>query len=168
LRRSGQRRSCASRTHCSRRGLGALPRSHMQCRCVNVSWIFSTEKVRRARCSRRRGYASCGTLTDRVTGLAIEVHRHTGLGLLESVSELCLCRELADAGIAFSRQFTIPVSIIRARPQHGTCKTPRTNSSAEPCGSRQSKQSGTTDAHRCTPMGRRRLVLSQPAPSNGT
>ena len=47
-------------------------------------------------------------LTDRVIGLAIEVHRHTGPGLLESVYELCLCRELADAGIAFARQVTIP------------------------------------------------------------
>jgi GxxExxY protein len=48
-------------------------------------------------------------LTDRVIGLAIEVHRHTGPGLLESVYELCLCRELADAGVAFARQVTIPV-----------------------------------------------------------
>ena len=48
-------------------------------------------------------------LTDRVIGLAIEVHRHTGPGLLESEYELCLCRELADAGIAFTRQVTIPV-----------------------------------------------------------
>src|ERR1700730_17525346 len=48
-------------------------------------------------------------LTDRVIGLAIEVHRHTGPGLLESVYELCLCQELSDAGIAFARQVTIPV-----------------------------------------------------------
>jgi GxxExxY protein len=48
-------------------------------------------------------------LTDRVIGLAIEVHRHTGPGLLESVYELCLFRELADAGVAFARQVTIPV-----------------------------------------------------------
>ena len=48
-------------------------------------------------------------LTDRVIGLAIEVHRHTGPGLLESVYELCLCRELADAGISFARQVTIPI-----------------------------------------------------------
>ena len=41
--------------------------------------------------------------------MAIEVHRHTGPGLLESVYGLCLCRELADAGIAFARQVTIPV-----------------------------------------------------------
>ena len=47
--------------------------------------------------------------TDRMIGLAVEVHRHTGPGLLESVYELCLCRELADAGIAFARQVAIPV-----------------------------------------------------------
>ncbi|HXA20835.1 MAG TPA: GxxExxY protein [Acetobacteraceae bacterium] len=74
--------------------------------------------MRRARCSRRRRYASCGAVDrsgDRVIGLAIEVHPrvkpgdHTGPGLLESVYELCLCRELADAGITFARQVTIPV-----------------------------------------------------------
>ncbi len=48
-------------------------------------------------------------LAARVIGLAIEVHRHTGPGVLESVYELCLCRELADAGIAFARQVTIPI-----------------------------------------------------------
>jgi len=48
-------------------------------------------------------------LTDRVIGLAIELHRHTGPGLLEAVYDLCLCRELAGAGIAFARQVTIPV-----------------------------------------------------------
>ena len=48
-------------------------------------------------------------LTDRVIGLAIEVHRHTGPGLLESVYEQCLCRELADAGIEFVRQAPIPI-----------------------------------------------------------
>ncbi len=40
-------------------------------------------------------------------GLAIEVYRNTGSGLLESVYELCLCRELADAGITSARQVTI-------------------------------------------------------------
>jgi len=45
-------------------------------------------------------------LTDRLTGLAIEVHRRTGPGGLQSVYELCPCRELADAGIAFARQVT--------------------------------------------------------------
>lgn len=48
-------------------------------------------------------------LTDRVIGLAITVHRHSGRGLLESVYEQCLCYELNQAGIPFQRQVSIPV-----------------------------------------------------------
>jgi GxxExxY protein len=48
-------------------------------------------------------------LTERVIGLAIEVHRETGPGLLESVYEGCLCQELASAGIPFERQVGVPV-----------------------------------------------------------
>ena len=36
-------------------------------------------------------------LTERVIGLAIEVHRLTGPGMLESVYEGCLCHELEQA-----------------------------------------------------------------------
>jgi GxxExxY protein len=50
-----------------------------------------------------------GDLTERIIGLAIEVHRHTGPGLLESVYEQCLCHELRQADIAFERQVAIPV-----------------------------------------------------------
>ena len=50
-----------------------------------------------------------GDLTEQVIGLAIEVHRHTGPGLLESVYEQCLCHELREAGIPFERQVAIPV-----------------------------------------------------------
>lgn len=49
------------------------------------------------------------SLTERVIGLAIEVHRHTGPGFLESVYEQCLCVELRRAGLAFARQVIIPV-----------------------------------------------------------
>jgi GxxExxY protein len=49
-------------------------------------------------------------LTERVIGLAIEVHRLTGPGMLESVYEGCLCHELEQAGIAFKRQAGIPVT----------------------------------------------------------
>ena len=49
-------------------------------------------------------------LTERVIGLAIEVHRLTGPGMLESVYEGCLCHELEQAGIAFERQAGIPVT----------------------------------------------------------
>jgi len=48
-------------------------------------------------------------LTERIIGLAIEVHRHTGVGLLESVYEGCLCHELEQSGIPFERQASIPV-----------------------------------------------------------
>ncbi len=48
-------------------------------------------------------------LTERVICLAIEVHRHTGPGLLESVYDQCLCHELREAGIPFERQVAIPV-----------------------------------------------------------
>ena len=50
-----------------------------------------------------------GELTERVIGLAIEVHRQTGPGLLESVYERCLCYELHGAAIPFARQVPIPV-----------------------------------------------------------
>jgi GxxExxY protein len=48
-------------------------------------------------------------LTERVIGLAIEVHRTVGPGLLESVYETGLCVELKQAGIPFRRQVSIPV-----------------------------------------------------------
>ena len=49
-------------------------------------------------------------VTERVIGLAIEVHRLTGPGMLESVYEGCLCHELEQAGIVFQRQVGIPVT----------------------------------------------------------
>lgn len=48
-------------------------------------------------------------LTRRVIGLAIEVHRNTGRGLLESVYQRCLCHELQRMGIPFERQVGIPI-----------------------------------------------------------
>jgi GxxExxY protein len=48
-------------------------------------------------------------LTEQVIGLAIEVHRNTGPGLLEAVYEQCLCVELRRAGVAFARQVPIPM-----------------------------------------------------------
>jgi len=48
-------------------------------------------------------------LSERVIGLAITVHRHTGRGLLESVYEQCLCYELTQAGLPFERQVAVPV-----------------------------------------------------------
>jgi GxxExxY protein len=48
-------------------------------------------------------------LTVRVIGLAIEVHRALGPGLLESIYEDCLCYELEQHRIAFERQVCLPV-----------------------------------------------------------
>jgi len=48
--------------------------------------------------------------TEQVVGALIEVHRHLGPGLLESVYEACLCRELGLRSMAFERQRALPVS----------------------------------------------------------
>ncbi len=44
-------------------------------------------------------------LSERVIGLAIQVHRELGLGLLESTYRTCLCYELNQAGIKFLRKY---------------------------------------------------------------
>src|SRR5262245_22704257 len=48
-------------------------------------------------------------ITERVIGAAIEVHRHLGSGLLESIYEECLCYELTRAALQFKRQVHLPV-----------------------------------------------------------
>ncbi len=48
-------------------------------------------------------------LTDRVIGLAIDVHRSLGPGLLESAYEECLCFELAQHRLDHRRQVPLPV-----------------------------------------------------------
>lgn len=48
-------------------------------------------------------------LTGQIIGAAIEVHRHLGPGLLESVYEACLAYELAQAGLQVARQKELPV-----------------------------------------------------------
>ena len=48
-------------------------------------------------------------LTGKVIGLAIEVHRHLGPGLLESAYEECLCWELKLAGLRVQRQIALPI-----------------------------------------------------------
>ena len=53
--------------------------------------------------------AEVDALSNRVIGLAIEVHRHLGPGLLESAYEECLCFELKQATIPFARQSPLAV-----------------------------------------------------------
>ena len=48
-------------------------------------------------------------LTELIIGAAIEVHRATGPGLMESVYEQCLCYEISQLGLSFQRQVELPV-----------------------------------------------------------
>ena len=48
-------------------------------------------------------------LTQKIIGLAIEVHKELGPGLMESAYEACLCHELLINKLPFQRQVPIPV-----------------------------------------------------------
>jgi len=48
-------------------------------------------------------------VTDRILACALEVHRHLGPGLLESVYESALCIELRSRGMSFQRQVGVPL-----------------------------------------------------------
>ena len=52
---------------------------------------------------------SVNDITHEIIAAAIEVHRALGPGLLESVYEECLCRELTLRGISFERQRSLQV-----------------------------------------------------------
>ena len=45
----------------------------------------------------------------RVVGCAIEVHKHLGPGLLESVYETCLVEELTSSGLQVAKHIQVPV-----------------------------------------------------------
>ena len=49
-------------------------------------------------------------LSEIALGAAIEVHRETGAGLLESTYEQCLCRELSLRGLRVECQKELPVN----------------------------------------------------------
>jgi len=50
------------------------------------------------------------TLSNRVIGCALEVHRNLGPGLLESTYKQCLAHELSLAGLQFEMEQPLPVS----------------------------------------------------------
>lgn len=58
-------------------------------------------------------------LSEKVIGLAIEVHRHLGPGLLEKAYERCLCHELELNGLRFARQVDLPVTYKGVRVDGG-------------------------------------------------
>lgn len=49
------------------------------------------------------------TITDKIIGCAIEVHKHLGPGLLESIYEKALCYEFELNNITFYNQTEIPL-----------------------------------------------------------
>jgi GxxExxY protein len=49
------------------------------------------------------------TITEKIIGSAIRVHRELGPGLLESAYEVCLCHELSLDGLKIERQKPIPI-----------------------------------------------------------
>lgn len=49
------------------------------------------------------------SISEKIIGCAIEVHKHLGPGLLESTYEVCLAFELAEAGLNVQRQVALPV-----------------------------------------------------------
>jgi GxxExxY protein len=58
-------------------------------------------------------------LSERVIGLAIDVHRHLGPGLLESAYEECLSFELGQSGLSYRRQVALPVVYKEVRLECG-------------------------------------------------
>lgn len=48
-------------------------------------------------------------LSFKIIGVAIEVHRHLGPGLLESAYEQCLCHELKQNGLRIEQQIALPL-----------------------------------------------------------
>ena len=53
--------------------------------------------------------AQRNSLSQRVIGAAIEVHRHLGPGLLESAYQTCLAFELNQAGLFVQQQLNLPL-----------------------------------------------------------
>lgn len=49
-------------------------------------------------------------VTEAIIGAAIEVHRHLGPGLLESVYETALAYELKERGLTVERQKPVPIA----------------------------------------------------------
>ena len=50
------------------------------------------------------------SITEKIIGAAIEIHRNMGPGLFENIYEKCLCYELGLQNISFERQKYIPIT----------------------------------------------------------
>jgi GxxExxY protein len=81
-----------------------------------VDWILadahSNPKPQRPQRSRRfnsKPIEELNRLSDKIIGLAIEVHRGLGPGLLESVYQQCLAYEFSKQNLRFTTEQSIPV-----------------------------------------------------------
>lgn len=59
------------------------------------------------------------TLSYKIIGLAIEVHRQLGPGLLESAYQECLFYEIKNAGINVKKEITLPITYKEIELDHG-------------------------------------------------
>lgn len=55
----------------------------------------------------------------RVIGMAIEVHRQLGPGLLESAYQECLFYEIKKAGLKVEKEITLPITYKEMKLDHG-------------------------------------------------
>ncbi len=62
-----------------------------------------------------------GTLTGKIIGAAMEVHRHLGPGFLENVYEEALAYEFELQNISFEKQKEIPVIYKNKQVKHFIC-----------------------------------------------
>jgi GxxExxY protein len=54
--------------------------------------------------------ADLNALSEKVVDCIFQVHKNLGAGFLEKIYEDCLCTELQERGIAFTRQFPISLT----------------------------------------------------------
>jgi GxxExxY protein len=59
---------------------------------------------------RADGLSDLNEITRRIIAAAIEVHRHLGPGLLESAYQECVCYELSQMGLSFTREVHLPLT----------------------------------------------------------
>jgi GxxExxY protein len=72
---------------------------------IGAGWFLTTKDTKDTKVT----LIDADPFSRRVIGCAIEVHRTLGPGLLETIYEACLCRELSRAGLAHVRQRKLPV-----------------------------------------------------------
>jgi GxxExxY protein len=59
--------------------------------------------------SQRNDLVEENKITEQIIGCTIEVHKQLGPGLLESIYEVCLCKEFKLQGLKYSQQKELPI-----------------------------------------------------------